>query len=394
MFPLFSTLRKGVLRALLILTACALAACGAVPIPGAGGVGGRIDPSRPVPVALLVPGGSAKQTDNAIAGDLESAARMAVSDLGSVQIDLRVYNTGGTPATAAAVARQAVADGARIIVGPLYSQSSNAAAVAVANDGVNVLSFSNTPTIAGGNLFVMGNLFDTTADRLARHAVQQGITRFYIARAENLQGELGAAAATRAVSAAGGQVVGMQSYPLSQQGVLSVSSTIADQARAAGAQAIIVTANVGTELQILGAALQTAGLDPTQTPLIGLTRWDTRSEHIAAPMLQHGLFTVPDRGRISAFKSRFASTYGHEPLPVAGLAYDAIAAIGALVATGEPDALGRASLTRAVGFQGTAGIFRLRPSGLNDRGLAVATITDGAVQIVSPAPRSFSNGLN
>lgn len=393
MFATFPALRKSAFRLFALLCVFVVASCGMTPIAGGGG-DAKIDPSRPVPVALLVPGDSAKATDNALAKDLEDAARMAVADLGQVRIDLRVYNTSGSPEMAAAVARQAVAEGARIIVGPLYSQSSNAAAVAVAADGVNVLSFSNTSTIAGGNLFVMGNLFETTADRLAYHAVQQGITRFYIVRADTLQGELGAAAATRAIAAAGGQIVGTKSYPLSQQGVLTASTDIAAQAQAAGAQAIIATANVGTELQILGSALQTAGLDPTQIPIIGLTRWDTRSEHVAAPMLQNGMFAVPDRARLRAFESRFSGTYGRDPLPVAGLSYDAIAAIGALIATGDRSALSAASLTRPVGFQGTAGIFRLRPGGLNQRGLAVAQIVGGNVQIVSPAPRSFSNGVN
>jgi len=34
-------------------------------------------------------------------------------------------------------------------------------------------------------------------------------------------------------------------------------------------------------------------------------------------------------------------------------------------------------------------VFRLRPDGTNERGLAVATIADKRVQILSPAPRGF-----
>jgi hypothetical protein len=74
---------------------------------------------------------------------------------------------------------------------------------------------------------------------------------------------------------------------------------------------------------------------------------------------------------------------------LAGLAYDGIAAIGALVASGNPNALTKQALTSPQGFQGTAGIFRLLPNGLNERGLAVATIRNNQVVILEQAPRSF-----
>ena len=70
-------------------------------------------------------------------------------------------------------------------------------------------------------------------------------------------------------------------------------------------------------------------------------------------------------------------------------AYDGIAAIGALVKSGRPDALGRAALTQPSGFVGVNGIFRLRPDGSNERGLAVAEIRNGQAVVIDAAPRSF-----
>jgi hypothetical protein len=48
-------------------------------------------------------------------------------------------------------------------------------------------------------------------------------------------------------------------------------------------------------------------------------------------------------------------------------------------------------LTLTSGFQGAAGIFRLREDGTVERGLAVATIEGNQVVVLSPAPRSFSS---
>mgnify|MGYP006212893533 CR=1 FL=1 len=81
---------------------------------------------------MLVPGGSGQASDELLARSLQNAARMAIGDLAGVKIDLRVYNTAGSPAQAASQAQKAVAEGAQVILGPVYAQEANAAGVAVA----------------------------------------------------------------------------------------------------------------------------------------------------------------------------------------------------------------------------------------------------------------------
>jgi ABC-type branched-subunit amino acid transport system substrate-binding protein len=143
------------------------------PATGAGGA---------VQVALLIPSGSGQAQDELFGQNLENAARLAMADLSGVTIDLRVYRTGGSPAQASVSAKQAVDEGAQVILGPFYSEEANAAGVAVANSGVNVLAFSNNTAIAGGNVFVLGQTFDNTAQRLARYAVRNGKSKVLIGR--------------------------------------------------------------------------------------------------------------------------------------------------------------------------------------------------------------------
>ena len=96
-----------------------------------------------------------------------------------------------------------------------------------------------------------------------------------------------------------------------------------------------------------------------------------------------------DQQLSTLFESRYAAAYGDGPHPLAGLAYDGIAAIGALVARGGANALSRNALTQGQGFQGTSGIFRLLSDGTNERGLAIAEVRNNQVTILEPAPRSF-----
>ncbi|MDU8928809.1 penicillin-binding protein activator [Alisedimentitalea sp. MJ-SS2] len=390
MFAVLTPIRKGAARLVAALSLIWLAACEPIALGGGGTSGGpKIDPSAPVPVALLVPRGSSNGSDEFLAKALENAARMAISDLNGVRIDLRVYSTAGTAAQAQSAALQAVNDGAKVILGPVFGEAANAAGVAVARKGVNVLAFSNNPTIAGGNVFVLGPTFDNTAGRLASYAKRQGKGRVLVVYSENVAGQLGKVAIEQAIARQGATLAGSVGYQFSQQGVVSAIPRIKATAAAGQANAVFLTANTAGALPLFAQMLPEAGINPTTTQFIGLSRWDIPPQTLQLPGVQGGWFAMPDPGKTQAFSNRYKAAYGEVPHPIASLGYDGIAAIGALVKAGKSDALTGAALTQGAGFQGATGIFRLRPDGTNQRGLAVAQIRDQQVVVIDPAPQGF-----
>ena len=385
MLSVFRRARKSLGQLCVGLTALVLSGCvatgpGTAP-PGNGGS---------VQVALLIPSGSGQSQDEIFGQNLENAARLAMADLSGVNIDLRVYKTGGSPAKASALAKQAVDEGAQVILGPFYSEEANAAGVAVANSGVNVLAFSNNAAIAGGNVFVLGQTFESTAKRLAGYAVRNGKSKVLIVHDRNVAGEVGKAAIERGVASAGGSVVGVTSYEFSQNGIVQAAPGIVGTARSSGATALFLTADTAGALPLLSQLLVDNGIDRATTQFIGLTRWDIPPATLALPGVQGGWFAMPDPGLQAQFRARYEGAYGSQPSPVAGLAYDGIAAIGALANRakgGRP--LSKGDLTQSAGFAGVSGIFRLLPNGSNERGLAVATIRTNQVVVIESAPRSF-----
>ncbi|WP_272008739.1 penicillin-binding protein activator [Roseovarius sp. ZX-A-9] len=389
MFAVLPSARKVLHLIALMLGGLLVAACQPVAMGGGGNSGSSIDPNVPVTVALLVPHGAANAQEAALAKDLEAAARMAVADLQGVKIDLRVYGTAGQAGQAQQAALNAVKDGAKIIVGPLHAESANAVAVAVAGKGVNVLAFSNNASVAGGNLFVLGQTFDDTARRLTKYAVRHGKGRILTVHSGNLAGQLGRDAIAKAAAAAGATIVGNVPYDFSQQGVVAAVPVIASSAQSTGADAIFLTANTAGALPLFSQMLPENGLSSTDIQYIGLTRWDKPPQTLDLPGVQGGWFAMPDPQKSQRFETRFHTANGKFPHAVAGLAYDGIAAIGALAKRGNRDALSRSSLTQSAGFQGTGGVFRLLPDGTNQRGLAVATIRDKKLVILDPAPQSF-----
>ena len=386
MFPVFHARRKLMPRLVLSLAALWLAACEPV---GLANRGPAIDVGAPVPVALLLPGGSGSSGDEVLARSLEQAARLAMADLEGVEIDLRVYNTGAAPGAAAQAAVQAVDDGAKVILGPVFAEAANAAGVAVASRGVNVLSFSNNTDIAGGNVFVLGSTFQNTAARLVGFAASRGKRRIMVVYDQNAAGELGRRAIESAIARSPATAAGAMTYEFSQQGVVNAVPGIVSTARSSGADAVFFTADTAGALPLLAQLLPEGGLDKVQTQFIGLTRWDIPPATLSMPGVQGGWFAMPDPGLTAQFQARYMGAYGEMPHPIAGLAYDGIAAIGALARAGKSDALTTAALTQGSGFAGVNGVFRLRPDGTNERGLAVAQIQNGQVVVIDPAPRSF-----
>ncbi|MDW4499005.1 penicillin-binding protein activator [Sulfitobacter sp. D35] len=391
MFAVFRTARKALRWLLLPVLAVLLAACDTALGPITGGP--SIDTSEPVTVALLVPSGSGSSGDELLAKSLENAARLAMRDLSGVTIDLRVYSTAGNAGQAASQASQAVNDGAQIILGPVYAEAANAAGRAVAGSGVNVLSFSNNSAIAGGNVFVLGQTFSNTANRLVGYAGTQGRNNIVIVHSQDPAGEQGRQAIASAISQNGASLAGTVSYALSQEDVIAAVPNVKSTVDATGANAIFLTSPSASALPLFAQLLPEAGVSPGVTQYIGLTRWDIPPQTVSLPGVQGGWFAVPDPAAAGAFSAQYQGAYGSAPHPIAGLGFDGIAAIGALVSQGRSNALSAGSLTQGAGFRGASGVFRLRPDGSNERGLAVATISNNQVRIISPAPQGFGGAL-
>ena len=125
---------------------------------------------------------------------------------------------------------------------------------------------------------------------------------------------------------------------------------------------------------------------------MGMQRWDVSAEALAVPSLQGGVFAAPDPSLVGAFTGRYRAAYGESPHELAGLGYDGIAAVGALIAQarsqgGSPFSTAR--ITQAQGFAGVNGPFRFTPSGRVQRNLAIIEVRGGQAVVTERAARSF-----
>ena len=355
-----------------------------------------VDASEPVKVALLVPTGSGQGELDFLGQSLVNAARMAEGDITGANISVSVYSTGGDAARAAAATSQAMAEGAQIFVGPLFSTAAAAVGPVANQNGLQVLSFSNNADIAGGNVYVMGVTFQNVADRVVSHAVAQGNRDIAVIHSADAGGISGRLAAQAAIQNAGAIVAGAFPYDLTPEGISTAAPQIAKDVRASGSTAVLFTDDPASGLTFLAPVLASNGLKSTDVQYLGLTRWNVPAEAAATPSLQGGVFAAPDPALLDQFEARYQATYGSAPHALAGLAYDGVAAVGAMVSSAQSSgggALTREQITDANGFAGVNGIFRFLPNGQNQRGLALYQLRDGAAVQIAPAPRSFGPGL-
>ena len=141
----------------------------------------------------------------------------------------------------------------------------------------------------------------------------------------------------------------------------------------------------------MSAALAANGLGGKRVQILGTGLWND-SRVLALPGLQGAWFAAPENGGFNAFANRYRAKYNADPLRISTLAYDAVSLAAALAHSQGSQRFSEGVLLGKSGFNGADGVFRFRPDGLNDRGLAVLQINDGRATTVSPAPKTFPPG--
>jgi len=355
---------------------------------------GYVDPNRPVTVALLAPLTSADEGTAKIGNALANAARMAAVDLADPTMDLRFYDTAGDPETARRAAAQAVAEGAALILGPLFSSSTGAARDAAAMAGINILSFSTDTTVAGGPVFVSGFLPETEARRVVGFAASQGLDRLAVFYPQNDYGTVAIRSIGDAATSRGARVVVAMGYPRTFKGIEETAGAFTDTALAAGVTALVLP-DSGQGLRTAAAYTDYGGLDPARVRYLGLGQWNS-STTLEEPALRGGWFPAPDPEKFELFANLYAARYGAQPPFIAVLGYDSVQVAGQLLADARRQRsqtpFGRVELTRFEGFQGALGPLRFEHAGTNVRALAILEVGEAGFQVLDPAPYQLDLG--
>lgn len=376
------------------------------------------DPYGLIRVALLLPltGPSAE-----IGQALLNAAQMALFDVGNDRFVLQPYDTQGTPDGAVDAAALAVAHGAQVFLGPVFSASAKAVVPQALAAGINMVPFTTDPTVAAPGVFVMGFLVHEQVRRIINFSRAQGIERFAVLAPATPYGETVVDAMSQVVLQTGGMLNRVSYYDPSGENLSDVIRSLADYDRrhntllaqraalesrsdAVSRVALqrlerldtigdvsfdaILIPEQGGRLTEAAALLPFYDVDPGRVQLLGTFLWQGPNLG-KEPALVGGWYPAPDPLSNAKFYARYRQLYGVNPPAIATHAYDAVALTAVLGRTRPDSPFTSANLSSASGFSGVDGVFRLLPTGLSERGFAVLEVTRDGTETLDPAPTTF-----
>jgi branched-chain amino acid transport system substrate-binding protein len=331
-------------------------------------------------VALLVP---LTGPNAGVGTSISNAANMAVLDTGGAKIRVTIYDTAPG---AAAAAQRALAEGNRLILGPLLADDVRAVTPIARAARVPVISFSNDIGVAGNGAFVMGYTPAQSIERVVGYARSKGLTKFAGLIPGGLYGQRSSTAFIRSVEAGGGQVVSMQNFDRSAG---SITAAVTRLNQTSPYEAILIADSGRTAVQAVPIIRAKGG---ASAKILGTELWNTEGALAASPALRGAWFASVSDGLYNQLATKYRARFGKSPYRLASLGYDAVLLVTRISSDWRPGtAFPAGRLTDAGGFTGIDGAFRFSRDGIVERALEVQQAGTGGSTIVSPAPRGFGN---
>jgi len=380
-----SFIRGGALATLAFLAGCAIVPKTTGP-EAAGPATGPSPDTLPTDterhrVALLVP---LSGSNSAVGQSIANAATMALLDTNAQNLRVTTYDTSGGASTAA---KRAIADGNRLILGPLLSEHIPAVAAESNRAAVPLISFSNDEKAARDGVYIMGNLPSQSVMRTVAYARTRGISSFAGLVPRGEYGNRASDALLSAARASGGTVVAMESYDRSNASIDNAARKLA----ARGGFGAVLIAD-GGRMAIRAAPLLKAAQTTNPPTLLGTELWSGEQAIASAPSLNGAMFAAVSDRRFGQFANSYRKRFGSQPYRIATLGYDSVLLT---LRIARDWTVGRkfpeARLQDSSGFLGLDGPFRFGRNGVIERALEVREIRSGNVVVISAAPARFED---
>lgn len=335
-----------------ILATTLVSGCGDLSFPAS--VGGTARGSGQSALLLPLSGSSSD-----LGQSLQSAATLG----GGPGIGIDIVDSGSTAESAVTAARDAVAAGAQMIVGPVFSAQAEAVSAAVR---VPVVTLSNNTALAGGGTFVFGVTPAQSAQAVLSMAAQRNLRTVATVVPPGTFGTQSLEAAVQV-----GRALGLTMRPAVVQA--DGTGLVAALTQGSALPDAIYLPVADPSLASFADALRGSGVQ-----LLGSTQWSAL-DLSGRPAFRDAWFAAPDPIRFAAFDDAFRAATGADGGIISGLAFDGVELLRILGQAGQLSARG---LTRDEGFTGVLGPYRFLRSGLCERGLGVLRVGAGEFSLI------------
>ena len=316
---------------------------------------------------------------------LRDAAKLALIEKGTpdyalIPIDI---NADGP----AAAAEQAVADGAEVILGPVFSDDVGKVAKVARKNKIKVFTFSNNKLVAGNGTYVFGLIPSQQVERVLLYSANHGVKNYSAVVPNNLYGQQSSEMVTRFAKWIGGKSMEVGLYSVktptsTAAGVISAAYKAKGMKPKLSTDAVVIVEG-GDKLKSVVNSLANAGVGCGRVRCLGVASWDDK-KIISSPALSGAWYASSPYEDVEDFLQRFQLKYRYTPDEIASLGYDA-----ASLAVELSPGFTKASIENPGGFKGLKGIYRFTGEGINQRGYAIYEIRSGLAQVLDSAPNRF-----
>ncbi len=366
-----------------------LAACAVVPKgPPKTSDAPPVQPTGPTPglptdmarhrIALLVP---LTGTNAGVGEAIANAATLAVLDTGGKEIRVTTYDTAGG---AAAAAQKAIAEGNRLILGPLLADDVRAVSPVARAAKIPLISFSNDVSVSGSGTYLLGFVPTQSVERVVAFARSKGLTKFAGLVPNGVYGQRASSAFVKAVEASGGQLLAIETFDRTPN---AIQAAVRRLSSSSSYDALMIADSGRVALQIVPQIRRSGGQN---VRILGTELWNTEGSLSQNPPMHGAWFASVSDGLYNQLAAKYRARFGKAPFRLASLGYDSVLLVNKIAPkwkVGTPFPV--AELGDPGGFAGIDGAFRFRTTWVAERALEVQQINSAAFSVISPAPRAF-----
>lgn len=353
---------------------------------------------------------------------LKNAALMAIEDANNPNLVIQFYDTQSTSQGADAAARNAIRDGADLILGPLTREEVSAIIPLAKSADVPVISYTASPAVLNPGIYTLGLLGNEQIDRIIGYAAEKGRRRIVLMVPDNESGMNMAEAAVNSASRHNVEIVKIGFYPpetldfssivksltdydVRSQKMAQHKQTLTQRAKSGDKKAendlkklkttytegdvdfdAVLIPETGSRLKSAAAMFGYYDVSYPNVLFMGTSVWENTSLN-KETTLYHGVFPVISRVHNNYFNKKYQDYFGTKPNQLYSFAYDSVLLASALTGKNPKDL--ETAITEKDGYIGINGVFRIFPDGSNQHSLDIIEVTANGNRTIDTASKQF-----
>lgn len=342
---------------------------------------GEVIGTGPVRVALILPlTGHASSVGRSMANGARLGMEHALS-VGGHGIHLVLKDSGGTAQGARSASQQAVAEGARLILGPLTAEAVASAGAMARASRVPLIGFSSTANVATDGVYLMSVLPEAEIMRALGYARAQDTRSVGAIIPDTPLGRVQAEALRQAAGEMGLEIAAIDMFADEAMARLAVER-MAPAMRSGQIDTLYLPDSATAPSFAL--LLEAARVPRQSLTILGSADWEGDGAIWGQPYLAGAAYPAIDPNGLAALAPQYQARFGAAPHPFATLAFSAVLLANTPSLSQAMPPFGNGLLAPG-GFSGRDGPFRFHFDGRGEYGLVMRQVQPGGATTIEAA---------